>query len=365
MENQSESKSSKRIKRIKKTGIKIPPLDIGKRVSINENVINTERSEKKLSLDPNLYEKENIYNPDEKMLNRRGNEIRKFENIYSPRTTFVLNQEKEDNLYFDLGSGFDPITIKIMKSFFKERLGELDKQEFIGLLKNNLLTEDIDLNNNFKIDWEEFTNFIINASDNKNNRKNYELKYFIPLKKIIDDSEFVDIVSHAFYIAKYNLIGIAIEGKSYILFYDADTCKKLKTYIDVKETQQRIDKMKYKELEQRALVEFIKKEEEKRIKIKNNFNLQKLKNINLAFNETAYLKNRKNFNESMSTSEKNLNTLNHKQNRDDTPEKLREELKVLNADYFQINKKDFNKKLTILCTVFVEEYDTLFISSSK
>ena len=385
MENQSESKSSKRIKRIKKTGIKIPPLDIGKRVSINENAINTERSEKKLSLDPNLYEKENIYNPDEKMLNRRGNEIRKFENIYSPRTTFVLNQEKEDNLYFDLGSGFDPITIKIMKSFFKERLGELDKQEFIGLLKNNLLTwhpelpnrdtiltkllskifEDIDLNNNFKIDWEEFTNFIINASDNKNNRKNYELKYFIPLKKIIDDSEFVDIVSHAFYIAKYNLIGIAIEGKSYILFYDADTCKKLKTYIDVKETQQRIDKMKYKELEQRALVEFIKKEEEKRIKIKNNFNLQKLKNINLAFNETAYLKNRKNFNESMSTSEKNLNTLNHKQNRDDTPEKLREELKVLNADYFQINKKDFNKKLTILCTVFVEEYDTLFISSSN
>ena len=123
--------------------------------------------------------------------------------------------------------------------------------------------------------------------------------------------------------------------------------------------------MKYKELEQRALVEFIKKEEEKRIKIKNNFNLQKLKNINLAFNETAYLKNRKNFNESMSTSEKNLNTLNHKQNRDDTPEKLREELKVLNADYFQINKKDFNKKLTILCTVFVEEYDTLFISSSN
>ena len=230
MENQSESKSSKRIKRIKKTGIKIPPLDIGKRVSINENAINTERSEKKLSLDPNLYEKENIYNPDEKMLNRRGNEIRKFENIYSPRTTFVLNQEKEDNLYFDLGSGFDPITIKIMKSFFKERLGELDKQEFIGLLKNNLLTwhpelpnrdtiltkllskifEDIDLNNNFKIDWEEFTNFIINASDNKNNRKNYELKYFIPLKKIIDDSEFVDIVSHAFYIAKYNFIGIAI-----------------------------------------------------------------------------------------------------------------------------------------------------------
>ena len=39
------------------------------------------------------------------------------------------------------------------------------------------------------------------------------------LKNMIDDSEYTDIVSYAFYIEKYNLIGIVVEGKSYILFY--------------------------------------------------------------------------------------------------------------------------------------------------
>jgi hypothetical protein len=200
-----------------------------------------------------------------------------------------------------------------MKSFFKERLGELSKQDFIELLQKNLLTwrpelpdrdniltkflskifDDVDLNNNNKMDWDEFTEFILSASDNKSNKKNYELKYFIPLKKIIDDSEFVDIVSHAFYIAKYNLIGIVIEGKSYILFYDAENCKKQKAFIDVKETQQKIDKMKYRELEERAKEEYIKKEEEKRIKLRNHFNLQKIKNINLGFSETSLPKKKK------------------------------------------------------------------------
>ena len=47
MENQTEPKSSKKIKRIKKSGIKIPPLNIGKRISRNENTINTDNSEKK------------------------------------------------------------------------------------------------------------------------------------------------------------------------------------------------------------------------------------------------------------------------------------------------------------------------------
>lgn len=196
-----------------------------------------------------------------------------------------------------------PYNNKNHENFFKERLGQLNKQEFIGFLQKNLLTwkpdlpdrdtilvkflskifEDIDLNNNYNIEWEEFTDFIINVSDKNINRKNYDYKYFIPMKKIIDDSEFVDFVSHAFYISKYNLIGIAIEGKSYIFFYDADTCKKQKAYIDIKETQKKIDQMKFKELDERAKEELIRKEEEKRIKLKN---LQKLKNINISFNET-------------------------------------------------------------------------------
>lgn len=290
MENKTERKTNKsnsKSKKKKNKNIAIPSLKLPKNNSRNNNLLKIPSYSKLSSSkdDDNFYEKETFFTQDkERKIKRVGNEIRKYENIYSPRTTFVMSQEKEEKLFNDLAGGFDPITIKIMKSYFKERLGELNKTEFIGILQKNLLTwhpelpdrenvltkllskifDDIDLDNNNKIDWESFTNFIISASDNKNIKKNYELKYFIPLKRIIDDSEFVDIVSHAFYIAKYNLIGITIEGKSYILFYDAETCKKQKAYIDVKETQQKIDQMKYKELEERAKEEFIKKEEEKR-----------------------------------------------------------------------------------------------------
>ena len=370
------------VEKFKKKIIKIPHLKIRNSRNINSNLYKNTNSDKKHSKEDNIYENETFFTQEkdkEKAIKRLGNEIRKFENIYSPRTTFVKNQEKEEKLFRELCNAFDPITIKIMKSFFKERLGELSKQNFIELLQKNLLTwrpelpdrenilakflskifDDVDLNNNNKMDWDEFTEFIISASDNKNNKKNYEYKYFIPMKKIIDDSEFADIVSHAFYISKYNLIGIAIEGKSCIYFYDADTCKKQKTFIDIKETQQKIDKMKYKELEQRAKEELIRKEEEIRVKLRN---LQKIKNVSINFNESSLVKNKKSF---IDDSENLFKTSYNKQNRDNTPEKLKHELEIINADYFKINKKDFNKKLTILCTVFVEEYDTLFISSSN
>ena len=382
-----KSKSNSKSKKEKNRAVNVPALKFSKNISRNLTINQSPNNERKsLKDEENFFDKETFFTQDkEKSIKRIGNEIRKFEYIYSPRTTFVMDQEKEEKLFQELGGGFDPITIKIMKSYFKERLGELNKEEFIGLLQQNLLTwhqelpdreniltkllskvfDDIDLDNNNKIDWESFTSYILDDSGNKNNKKNYELKYFIPLKKVIDDSEFVDIVSHAFYISKYNLIGIVIEGKSYILFYDADNCKKQKAYIDVKETQQKIDKMKYRELEIRAIEEYMKKEEEKRIKLRNHFNLQKIKNINLGFSENFPQKKKTNLNlDNMSSFENNYNS-NAKTNRDDTPEKLRQELKIINADYFKINKKDFNKKLTILCTVFVEEYDTLFISSSN
>ena len=378
----------------KKNILNIPPLKINKSVSRNKNNANLDKtisSEKKSSNkgEENIFEKETFFIQDkEKNIKRIGNQIHKFESIYSPRTTFSMENEKEELLFHDLCSGFDPITIKIMRSYFKERLGEINKQDFIDLILKNLITwhpelpnrenilikllskifDDIDLDNNNKIDWDSFTKFIIHASDNKNIMKNYELKHFVPMKKIIDDSEFVDYVSHAFYIEKYNLVGIAIEGKSYIMFYDAITCKRQKAYIDVKETQQKIDKMKYKELESRAKEELIKKEEEKRINLKNHFNLQKLKSLNLGFNEASFQKSRRNFmDKSLSGNifKKNPISNDKKGGRDDTPEKLKQELNAINVDYFKINKKDFNKKLTILCTVFVDEYDTLFISSSN
>ena len=304
----------------------------------------------------------------------KGNEIRKFENIYSPRTTFIKQHENEEILLQDLRKSFDPISIKIFKSFYKERLGEIDKPEFIGLLQNNLLTwhpelkdrenimmkllakifEEIDIDNNRNISWDELLEFVLNASTTIENKKNYEPKSFAPLKKIIDDSEYTDIVSHAFYIEKYNLIGIVVEGKSYILFYDAETCKKQKAFIDVKETQQKIDKMKLKELNEKAKEQIEKEEELKLIKLRNNMNLQKIKGVTTSIDFDKNIKKKK----------LNLDIKSIRK-RNETPEKIKNELNKLNSDYFTNNKKDFNKKLTILCTVFVDEYDILFVSSSN
>ena len=48
-----------------------------------------------------------------------------FELIYSPRTNYSRELEKEQELFNDLTLNFDPITIKIIKKHFKERLGSL------------------------------------------------------------------------------------------------------------------------------------------------------------------------------------------------------------------------------------------------
>ena len=367
-------------KKDKSKGATIPPIEYYKKKIKSSPKKKINLSKKKFSQDEadsgNNIKDFLITESNVKQYKLKGNEIRKFENIYSPRTSFIIQQENEEKLLQDLGKGFDPISIKIMKSFFKERLGEINKEEFIGLLQNNLLTwhpelpnrdiiiqklaskifEDIDLNNNKLLSWDELMDFVMNATNNFKSQKNYDLKSFIPLKKIIDDSEYTDIVSHAFYIEKYNLIGIVVEGKSYILFYDGENCKKQKAFIDVKETQQKIDQMKIKELGEKAIEKLERKEELKLLKLKNNLNLQKIKGITTSIDfEKNSLKNKK----------FNLESIKLNKKREETPEKIKREIKNLNSNYKNNNKKDFNKKLTILSTIFVNEYDILFVSSSN
>ena len=367
-------------KKDKSKGVTIPPIEYYKKKIKSSPKKKINLSKKKFSQDEadsgNNIKDFLITESNVKQYKLKGNEIRKFDNIYSPRTSFIIQQENEEKLLQDLGKGFDPISIKIMKSFFKERLGEINKEEFIGLLQNNLLTwhpelpnrdiiiqklaskifEDIDLNNNKLLSWDELMDFVMSATNNFKSQKNYDLKSFIPLKKIIDDSEYTDIVSHAFYIEKYNLIGIVVEGKSYILFYDGENCKKQKAFIDVKETQQKIDQMKIKELGEKAIEKLERKEELKLLKLKNNLNLQKIKGITTSIDfEKNSLKNKK----------FNLESIKLNKKREETPEKIKREIKNLNSNYKNNNKKDFNKKLTILSTIFVNEYDILFVSSSN
>ena len=82
---------------------------------------------------------------------RIGNNVKQIEYLYSPRTSYILEKEKEEKLYNDLCAGFDPMTIKLIKLYFKERFGELNEIEFISILKNYLPNWNPDLNNREKI----------------------------------------------------------------------------------------------------------------------------------------------------------------------------------------------------------------------
>lgn len=383
--NKSNSKSKKKKKNKSSSKKKDKNQDKYKIKPLNLDKL---RSSAKYSfLSPEIEE------PDEKdEVERHYNEINKFEFIYSPRTSFIKEQISEDKLYNDLGVSFDPVAIKIIKSYFKERLGELSELEFIKVVKNNLhswhpelpdrvkilskllikLCDDIDLNNNKTLEWDEFTNYIMNSGENIfQNRLNYQLKFYAPAKNSLQQNEFSDLITHAFYIEKYNIFGIVVEGKSQITFYDAETCKKTKTYIDIKETQSKIDKMEINLLEKRAEEVLLKQEEEKKLKFQlhNENVIKKRKNNFYSLINNAIISKKKNENESESF---NMGNKSDILNKSLSPENKVDKHKNIyiktssNIDNKKFGKiKDFHKKLTILCTCFVDEYDLLFVSSSN
>ena len=335
--------------------------------------------------------KDNLEEENDDNIEKDFNEINKFELIYSPRTSFIKEKLEEDKLYNDLGVSFDPVAIKIIKSYFKERLGELNELEFIKVVKNNLhswhpelpnriyllskllikLCDDVDLNNNKRLEWDEFTNYIMNSGANIfQNKLNYQLKYYAPAKNTIEQNDFSELITHAFYIEKLNLIGIVVEGKSQITFYDGDTCKKTKTFIDIKETQSKIDKLEINLLEKRAEEVLLKKEEEKKLKFQlHNEKLnKKRKNQYYLIGNTLFLKKKKeqeSDNDSISKDKSEINNSKSPENKVEKPKNMYMKTTDNTETKRPTKVKDFHKKLTILCTCFIDEYNLLFVSSSN
>ena len=211
-------------------------------------------------------------------------DYKNFELLYSPRTNYAKELEREQELFNDLTLNFDPITIKIIKKHFKERLGSLKKIEFVTILKNHLLSwhpelpdrevhlvkllgrlfSEIDLNDNGDLEWAEFTNYIIHNSNGINKQSNtnnpaYRLRFYYPTKIKLDTDETKSQISLAYYIEKYNLLAIAQDGHSQIFFYNCKNFEKLKSFIDLNEIQKEIDELEIKELDIRE-DENIKKE---------------------------------------------------------------------------------------------------------
>ena len=306
---------------------------------------------------------------------------------YSPRTEYSVKLEEEEEMYSELKQNFDPITIKIIKKHFKERLGALKKEEMVAILKNHLLGflpdhperekimvrllsrlfGDIDLNDNGDLEWNEFTNYIIHlggSGDKSKSNVAYRLKFYSKSEKNINISELGEQVNYAFYIEKYNVLGIVEENKSMVKFFDGKTCKRLKTSIDLKDIQQSVDLVEFSKLNEKANRNIIKEEENKKMKQgiieKNKSNIFSPGKSILVGGKTL----REGRRTGLVIDTKDGQTLvKFRKRRREEKKGIIENFQVL--DKFDVNIHNQNKKLSVLCTCFIPEFDLLMISSTN
>ena len=295
--------------------------------------------------------------------------------VYSPRTTLYNQRVVEEKLYNELSKSFDPYTVKILKRHFKEHFGLLDKELFIGILKEHLLTwypelpnreeilirlliklfNKIDLNSDHVLSWDEFSNYIIHVTNSKKLEYSvYNLQQYLLSKDSFEffenknkgfmqnknDPNYVSgNVSYCFYINKLRCIGILYEGTNKIVFYDTFTTEKYGFIIDLFLTQNEIDKYEINELEEKT-EERLREQEEKIEKLLNKFgDIKKIDTKNDTKNDTSV--NNKTI---KSEKESNNNSNNNKK--------------------FEFNSKN-RRKMHIINTCFADDYDLLFISTTN
>ena len=326
----------------------------------------------------------------------------KYRLIYSPRTSMSNIREREEKLFNDLGVGFEPNTIEIMKKHLKERLGVVDKITFISIVKRHLdkwhpelanreeilvkllsrLFDQIDLNSNGDLEWSEFMNYIVNNSFEKNFQKasNTLQQYAISRNKLsitggvdVDENDkdslfsmYNQNVSYCFYIQKHKLIGIVQENKSTIIFYNIETNKKEGKEINLIKTQEEIDKFEINELEHKTQIKLRKESEKAKILLsKKKEEFINFKNRNRTRN--GFKENYTSFKTMGNNNHQNQNINNKQNERIPTPPSIRKELRIIRGNNFFIKNKRMYKlrKLMTLTTFFVDEYDLLFVSSSN
>lgn len=130
----------------------------------------------------------------------------------TPRTQFTKRLAEEEEMLTDLTMNFDPYTISLLKRDFERKNGKMGLNDFVksvmehlknwrtGLANREMLLvkliiqlfKDIDINGNGDLEWDEFTNYIIEKANiltnNQKNRpdsiKNYGPSTVLPLQNI-------------------------------------------------------------------------------------------------------------------------------------------------------------------------------------
>lgn len=163
----------------------------------------------------------------------------------SPRSSYSQQQEFEEELLTDLTMNFDPDTIKKLKREFELCSDDMAMDDFIIILKAHLrgwrpdldnreriltkllvtLFKEIDMNSNNSLQWDEFTNYIIEKATiintTKKNRvdaiKNYSLSAVRCTHKTDANIE------HLVDLESADRIGVIEDNSNVVKFYSPET----------------------------------------------------------------------------------------------------------------------------------------------
>ncbi|CAG9330960.1 unnamed protein product [Blepharisma stoltei] len=163
----------------------------------------------------------------------------------TPRTSYSNKLEIEEELLLDLTMNFDPFTISSLKIEFESRNGELKLEEFVVIIRNYLkhwkptlqnrdkvivklllqLSRDIDMNGNGRLDWDEFTNYIIEKATTLNAMKKTRVdsikNYSLSSVKPAYNSE--GIIEKLINLEALDRIGVIEDYSNIVKFYHPET----------------------------------------------------------------------------------------------------------------------------------------------
>ena len=325
-----------------------------------------------------------------------------FKLVYSPRTTYDSLKLYEDKIYNQLLQSFDPKTFIILRRHFKEHLGSITKDLFICILKRHLslsnleiknknkliikllskLFEEIDINSKGVINWNEFSNFLVNFNGGKKIQKYYLNKYYKskininPIEKI-DENENEELnfhnnnkdkVGYCFYIEKFRFLGLIKEGNSKIIFFNTETNNRLKLEIDLSSIQQEVDKHALYELDE-IVENMLEKREEEYLNHKAILE-EKMRKLMIKRNKRYQSNSKEKYNGSYE--QKTIETENDKQKsklnkstniNEMITDKQNNKRNILSYKNFNNISNKFKKKsYYIATTLFLDEYNLLLIS---
>ena len=187
-------------------------------------------------------------------MNKRLNKLDHTIPIYSPRTTYKNVRANDDALLADLTLNFDPFTINVLKSEFCVRGWEMQLVDFVLVVKEHLLSwqtdipnrelklirclailfQEIDLNGNGILEWDEFVNYVIDKATvlNRIKTKADEIKSYtksniVPLhiseKGKPMNCKFNNLLTKIIYIPNIDRLAFIEEKSTEIRFMNPET----------------------------------------------------------------------------------------------------------------------------------------------